>query len=76
MPPVGLIAGGGRFPLLVLEAARSLGETLGNDAKWYAYGNGFLAVNMFGVWFAVEDVPGWNWGFYQQGSETRLRVME
>jgi DUF1009 family protein len=26
MPPVGLIAGGGRFPLLVLEAARSLGD--------------------------------------------------
>lgn len=26
MPPVGLIAGSGRFPLLVLEAAHSLGE--------------------------------------------------
>jgi len=57
------------------KAARSLAETLANDAKWYAYGSGsFLAVNMFGVWFAVEDVPGWNWNFYQQGSETRLRV--
>jgi len=60
------------------KAGRSLAETLGNDAKWYAFGSAysdtFLAVNMFGVWFAVEDVPGWNWSFYQEGSQTRLRV--
>jgi hypothetical protein len=59
------------------KAARSLAETLGNDALWYYYDSGstdFLAVNMFGVWFAVEDVPGWTWTFYQQGTETRVRV--
>ena len=60
------------------QAARGLAQTLANDARWYAFGStddeSFMAVNMFGVWFAVEDVPGWDWELYQEGSETRLRV--
>ena len=63
------------------KAGRTLAETLANDAYWHAYGSeeaeaDFLRVNMFGVWFAVEDVPGWTWGFYEYGGEDYLRVID
>jgi YD repeat-containing protein len=53
------------------KAARTLAGTLGNRACWHAFGpgpgNDFLRVNMFGVWFAIEDVPGWTRFFWQDG---------
>jgi YD repeat-containing protein len=41
------------------KAARTLGETLGNDAYWQ--GGYLMFVNVAGVWCCVNDVPGWWW---------------
>ncbi|MBX3394352.1 MAG: RHS repeat protein, partial [Phycisphaerae bacterium] len=53
------------------RCGRTLQESLGNDAYWH---NGFSCsasvfarVNLFGVWCAVEDLPGWT--YQQVGSE-------
>ncbi len=61
------------------KAGRTLGETLGNRACWHAFGpgpgNDFLRVNVFGVWFAAEDVPGWEgWYFASDGQSDYLFV--
>jgi len=55
------------------KAARTLAETLGNDAYWYqeaAHGHDVcMCVNVLGTWFAVEDVPGWRWGLNSERGE-------
>ena len=61
------------------KAARTLAGTLGNRACWHAFGQesgqDFLRLNMFGVWFAAEDVPGWEgWGFGSDGQDYYLLV--
>ena len=60
------------------KVGRTLSATLANDAVYYPFGYyidnpwgipcytaEFVALNVHGVWFAVDDVPGWNsWWIY------------
>ncbi len=51
------------------KVARTLACTRGNDAIGHFFGElapgygtgGFVSVNIFGVWFATDDVPGWQY---------------
>lgn len=61
-----------RSGLCRLKAGRTKEATLANDAMYHAFSThgdnayppDFVQLNIAGVWFSVDDVPGWGWGLY------------
>ncbi|NOT00188.1 MAG: hypothetical protein HOP29_06130 [Phycisphaerales bacterium] len=59
------------------RSGRTIDESLGNDAYWHSgFGsNQFVRMDAFGVWCAVDDLPGWTWQQAERRACTDLSVM-